>query len=465
VSETTPLDVERYELFEPRRYTFALERRDFIKLFGGGLVVMVAARDVFAQESGRQRGQGRGETPELSAWVHIDQDGHIHVSTGKVEIGQNIRTSLAQAAADELRVPLAAITMVMADTDKTPYDQGTFGSQTTPRMAPQIARASAAAREMLVDLAAARLKVDRTRLSAKDGTIVASDGTSLTYADLTKGQALAGTIPASEPIDAPDQWHLRGASPKKVDGRDFVTGRHQYTPDISRPGLLYGRIVRPDGFGGTLTSVDDVRAKAMPGVTVVRDGDFLGVVAPTERAALRAMNAVQATWNVPPGQPSSDTIYDYLKKNAERPQPAAIDTIQMPAGARAFAASYRIPYIAHVPLEPRAAVAEWQDGKLTVWTGTQRPFGVRTELAEAFRIPEERVRVIVPDMGSAYGGKHTGEAAIETARLAKAVNKPVKLVWTRAEEFTWAYFRPAGVIDVKSAIDANGRIVAWAFDN
>ena len=128
----------------------------------------------------------------------------------------------------------------------------------------------------------------------------------------------------------------------------------------------------------------------------------------------------------------------------------------MPAGvARTFEASYRIPYIAHVPLEPRAAVAEWQDGKLTVWTGTQRPFGVRTELAEAFRIPEDRVRVIVPDMGSGYGGKHTGEAAIEAARLAKAAGKPVKLVWTRDEEFTWAYFRPAGVIDIKSGVDAS----------
>jgi isoquinoline 1-oxidoreductase len=138
----------------------------------------------------------------------------------------------------------------------------------------------------------------------------------------------------------------------------------------------------------------------------------------------------------------------------------------MPAAVvRTFEASYRIPYIAHVPLEPRAAVAEWQDGKVTVWTGTQRPFGVRGELADAFRIPEDRVRVIVPDMGSGYGGKHTGEVAIEAARLARAAGRPVKLVWTRAEEFTWAYFRPAGVIDIKAGVDANGRILGWAFDN
>jgi len=135
------------------------------------------------------------------------------------------------------------------------------------------------------------------------------------------------------------------------------------------------------------------------------------------------------------------------------------------AAARTFDASYRIPYIAHVPLEPRSAVAEWNDGKLTVWTGTQRPFGVRTELAEAFRIPETQVRVIVPDTGSAYGGKHTGEFAVEAARLAKAVSKPVKLVWTRAEEFGFGYFRPAGVIEVKAAVNGSGRITAWEFDN
>jgi len=471
-----PLEPERYELSEPRRYVFELERREFMRLFGGGLVVIAAASDLLAQESGRGagqggRGQGRGQAapPEISAWVHIDEKGNVRVATGKVEIGQNIRTSLAQTVADELRVPIATITMVMADTDTTPFDMGTFGSLTTPRMAPQLARAAAAAREMLIDRAADQWKVDRASLSARDGKIVAKDGRTAPYGDLTKGQAIAGTIPANPSLDTPEQWQVRGKPIKKVDGRDFVTGRHEYTPDIKRPGLVYGRVIRPDGFGGTLVSVDDAKAKAMAGVTVVRDGDFLGVVAPTERAAARAASAVQASWNVPAGQPSSETVFDYFKKNPEgaRQSAPAVDTIQMPAGVvRTFEASYRIPYIAHTPLEPRTAVAEWSpDGKLTVWTGTQRPFGVRSELAEAFRMPEDRVRVIVPDMGSGYGGKHTGECAIETARLAKAAGTPVKVVWTRAEEFEWAYFRPAGVIDIKSGVDASGRIVAWAFDN
>jgi CO/xanthine dehydrogenase Mo-binding subunit len=459
---------ERYELSEAARYTFEVDRRDFMRLFGGGLLVVVAASDLVAQESGRGgRGQFRDRgTPDLAAWLHIDETGHVHVYTGKVEIGQNIRTSLSQTVADELRVPVASVTLLMGDTDKTPFDMGTFGSRTTPTMAPQLAAAAATAREMLVDQAAQRWSVQRASLTARDGHVVTADGRSIAYGELTKGQALTGSIPANPPTDSHQQWKVRGTAVPKVDGRAFVTGAHRYAPDIERPGMVYGRMIRPDGYGGTLKSLDDSRARAMSGVTVVRDGDFVGVVAATERAATRAAAAVQATWNVPAGQPSSETIFEYLKKNPESETSAPAISLPMPSGVvRTFEASYRIPYIAHTPLEPRAAVAEWQDGKLTVWTGSQRPFGVRSELAGAFHIPEDRVRVIVPDTGAAYGGKHTGDAAIEAARLAKAVNKPVKLVWTRAEEFTWAYFRPAGVIDIKSGVDANGRIVAWMFDN
>ena len=457
---------ERYELSEPRRYTFELERRAFLRLFGGGLAVLVAATDLLGQQE-TGRGQGRNTpSPEIAAWIHVDEAGRVQVYTGKVEIGQNIRTSLAQTVADELHVPMASITMVMADTGKTPWDAGTFGSQTTPRMAPQLARAAAAAREMLIDQAAARWQADRASLSAREGRIVARDGRSFSYGELMHDQALSGVVPASPPLETTEQWQVRGTPVHKVDGRDFVTGRHDYTPDVTLPGLVYGRIVRPESYGATLAAVDDTKARAIAGVRVVRDGDFLGVVAPTERDASRAAALVVPTWKVERGQPSSETVYDYFKQNPERPQPAAADTIQIPAGARMFSASYRIPYIAHTPLEPRAAVAEWSsDGALTVWTGTQRPFGVRAELAEAFRMPEDRVRVIVPDMGSGYGGKHTGECAIEAARLAKAAGQPVKLVWTRAEEFSWAYFRPAGVIDIKSAVDGSGHIVAWAFDN
>jgi nicotinate dehydrogenase subunit B len=471
-------EVERYELSEPRRYLFELERRDFLKAFaatGAGLLVVATLPAADAAGVPREGAQAGGEGPrDIAAWLHINEHGRVTAYTGKVEIGQNIRTSLAQTIADQLRVPLAAIALVMGDTDLTPYDMGTFGSRTTPFMAPQLAAAAATARELLIDQAAGRWQVDRASLEARDGHIVSPTRGSLAYGELTKGQRLTGVV-ASEPPTAPrDAWRVRGTSPKKVAGREFVTGSHRYTADLVRPGLLHGRMVRPPSAGATLVSVDDSAARQMAGVTVVRDGDFVGVVARSERMAARAASAVRCEWRERTGQPSSATLYDHLKASGEpqgigraQPSPHVAGDVERAraSAARTFEASYRIPYIAHVPLEPRAAVAEWTDGKLTVWTGTQRPFGVRAELMDAFRLPEERVRVMVPDTGSAYGGKHTGEQAIEAARLARAAGRPVRLVWTRAEEFAWAYFRPAGVIDIRAGVDANGRLTSWEFAN
>jgi isoquinoline 1-oxidoreductase len=179
---------------------------------------------------------------------------------------------------------------------------------------------------------------------------------------------------------------------------------------------------------------------------------------------------MRAQWNETKA-PSSAELFSYLKNNAEGGDTGhdarATGSVEegLAAAAHHLEQTYTVAYIAHAPLEPRAAVAEWQDGKLTVWTGTQRPFAVRDELADAFRLAKERVRVIVPDTGSAYGGKHTGDAALEAARLARATGRPVKIVWTREEEFTWAYFRPAGVIEVKSGVSRDGTLTAWEFHN
>jgi nicotinate dehydrogenase subunit B len=464
------LEPERYELHEGPSYVFELHRRDFLRVAGAGLVVAVSLPAASAQESG-QSGQGRSDA-QLAAWLHIDERGAVTAYTGKVEIGQNIRTSLAQTVADELRVPIETVTMVMADTDLTPYDAGTFGSQTTPRMARQLGRAAAAAREMLIDQAATRWQVERRSLTAANGKVTGSGGRAVTYGELTRGQKLTGMVAGNADIAPPHTWAVRGTPIKKVNGREIVTGRHEYVPDIVRPGMQFGRVVRPASIGASLVSVDEAAVRAMRGVTFVRDGDFIGVVAPDYRAAARASGALRAEWRARENQPSSLSIYDHLKKTGNTgggrgsaPFSTGDVSAARSGASRTFDATYNIPYIAHVPLEPRAAVAEWTDGKLTVWTGTQRPFGVRTELANAFRIPEDRVRVIVPDMGSGYGGKHTGDVAIEAARLARAAARPVKLVWTRAEEFTWAYFRPAGVIEIKAAVDTNGRLTTWEFDN
>jgi nicotinate dehydrogenase subunit B len=464
---------ERYELTAAPAYNFELARRDFFKALGGGVLIVFALKDVLAQdESGNRRGgnRGGGSLPqEVGAWLHVAEDGAVTAYTGKVEMGQGIRTSLAQAVAEELRAPLESVSLLMGDTDLTPYDQGTFGSRTTPTMNPQLRRAAAAAREMLVDLAAEQLKVERASLVVADGRVThPPTKRSLGYGELAKGLKFVKVIDAGIALTPADKWEVLGKSAPKVSGRAVVTGKHQYTSDMKRPGMLYGKVLRPASIGATLSSLDTKGAEALPGVVVVHDGEFVGVAAPTTQAASQALAAIHAEWKTTP-QPSSDEIFDYFKKNAsgdDRPDYTRGSIADgLAAAKQKLEGKYTVAYIAHAPLEPRAAVAEWKDGKLTVWTGTQRPFGVRGELSEAFRVPETQVRVIVPDTGSAYGGKHTGEAAVEAARLAKVAGRPVKLTWTREEEFTWAYFRPGGLIEVTSGATGDGQLTAWEFHN
>jgi len=470
------IEVERYELFAQPAHHFnlELERRDFFKLLGGGLVLVFTLDAFGSQESGRQEGesgrraQGNSTPKDIAGWLHIGEDGSITAFTGKVEFGQNIRTSLSQVVAEELRVPISSIRLTMGDTDLTPFDMGTFGSRTTPTMAPQLRKAAAAAREVLIDLAAEEWKVDRASLAVKDGKVINERSRqSLDFGKLTRGQKLLKVISENAATTPADQWKIAGKSVAKVDGRDFVTGKHRYTSDTRPLDMLFGRVVRPSAFNAALVSVDSREAEAMPGVKVVRDGSFIGVAAPNAQTAARAASAIKAEWKAEP-QPSATELFDYLRKQAA-PSPQANVRGSIPEGLanadKKLEQTYTVAYIAHAPLEPRAAVAEWSKGRLTVWTGTQRPFGVRGELAEAFRIPEERVRVIVPDTGAGYGGKHTGDVAVEAARLAQAAGKAVKLLWTREEEFTWAYFRPAGVIDVSSGVRDDGAITAWEFHN
>lgn len=444
-----------------------IDRREFLKTLGGGLLVVVTYEDAIAQQESGRGGAGGRMPQEVSAWLHIGKDGAVTVCTGKVEMGQGSRTELTQVVAEELRAPVAAITLIMGDTDLTPFDAGTFGSQTTPRMVPQLRKAAATAREMLLDLAAAKWNADRANLAIAAGRV--SDpktGRSASYGELTEGQKLLKTI-SDAPLTPPEQWKIAGTTLPKVNARNIVTGRHQYPYDISRPGMLYGKVLRAPAFGATLVSLDASAAEAMPGVKVVRDGDFAAVAAPTPQAAERAVTALKAEWKTTP-QPSRAELFDYLKQNTQgrgRPnERGSVEKALAEADTR-LRQTYTVAYIAHTPLEPRASVAEWNDGKLTVWTGTQRPFGVREQLMEAFSLPQDRVHVLMPDTGSGYGGKHQGDAAMEAARLARAAGKPVKVVWTRPEEFTWAYFRPAGVIEVASGLRKDGTIAAWEFIN
>ncbi|HWY48168.1 MAG TPA: molybdopterin cofactor-binding domain-containing protein [Bryobacteraceae bacterium] len=476
------LDRERYELFTGPAYRFELERgdrfelqrRDLFKLLGGGLLfVLFFDGEAMAQESGRTQGFRADARPaELAAWLHIDEDGTVTIYTGKVEVGQNARTALTQAVAEQLRADLSSIKLVMGDTDLTPYDMGTFGSRTTPTMAPQLKKVGVAARETLIDLAAEKWKVDRKSISVAGGKLKNSTtGDTVGFGDLTRGQKLMKTVDGAAVTPA-DKWTIAGTSVTKVNARDMVTGAHRYSTDIVRPRMLFGRILRPYAFNAKLVSLDTKAVASTPGLVIVHDGNFVGVVAPDELTLSSAIAGLIPIWKAD-HQPSNKDLFAYLKTHPAQsrgggggpsPEQGSVDQ-GLQSSDHKLDATYTVAYIAHTPLEPRAAVAEWNSGKLTVWTGTQRPFGVKSELSEAFKVPEDHVRVIVPDTGSGYGGKHTGEVAIEAARLALAAGQPVKVIWTREDEFTWAYFRPAGVIDIRSGATKDGLITAWEFHN
>jgi isoquinoline 1-oxidoreductase len=470
-----PIEPERYELTAPVSYVFQSDRREFFKFMGAGLFVACSFSKAEAfQGSGAARRNPEDSLPqEISAWLHIGEDGTVTVFTGKVEVGQNIRTSLTQAVAEELKTPVESIRLVMGDTQLVPFDMGTFGSRTTPIMNLRLRRVSSAARNVLLAMAAKQWNVDPARLHAEDGKIAdPQTKRSLTYAQLVKGQQLTQVVRVEDPLIPPREWTIAGQPLPKVDGRDFVTGKHRYPSDQKLPEMFYGKVVRPRAFNATLVSADTTEAENLPGVIVVRDGNFLGVAAPSSATAQKAASLVRAEWKAEP-QPSNKELFEYLKQH-QLPRSEQNGNFRFESGnvdaalasaARQLQQTYNVNYIAHAPLEPRAALAQWSEDHLTVWTGTQRPFGVRSELATAFHLPEEKVHVMMPDTGSGYGGKHSGECAVEAARLARAAKRPVKLVWTREEEFTWAYFRPAGVIEVRSAVGDDGKITAWEFHN
>jgi len=446
-----------------------LSRRTFVQALGAGLLLTVTDTLSWGQRRG---GGGGGSTMPVVARLHLNEDGTIAVMSGKVEEGQGARTELSQAAAEELRVPFDRIRIVMADTDFVPDDGGTSGSRTTPINVPPMRQAAATARELLTRFAAKQWQVDASGLEVRDGVITNKvTNQRLTYADLAKSEeiveAFKQPVESSIALTAVSDWKVMGVSIARANWRDLVTGAHQFPSDIVRPNMLYGRVLRPPSYGAKLESVDLAEARAMKDVVVVRDGEFVGFAAPSVFLATQALEAAAktATWKTI-SQPSNKTVHAYLKEHAQRGNAGGASVEKGFAdAAKTLSATYTLAYIQHVPMEPRAGVAEWKDDKLTVWAGVDNPPAAQRELARMFSMPIERVRVIVPDMGGGFGGKHAAPAGQEAARLAKAAGRPVMVHWTRAEEFTWAYFRPAAVIECKGGLDARGSLIAWDFVN
>lgn len=414
---------------------------------------------------------------ERYTWLTVGDDGRVTLFAGKVEYGQNIRTGLAVEVADELRVGLDDVEVVLGDTDRVPWDMGTFGSQSTARVGWQLRKAAATAREVLIGLAADVLDLPASELEATDGRVrSASDPTrGVSYASLLAGLVASGAEPmvreiAERPaVTPPDAFTVMGKTHlRRLDGIDRVTGRARYSQDIQPEGVLFAAIVRPPAYGARARSVNAAAAEALPGVvSVVQEGPLIAVLAEDDESAALAARVVQVDWEIPAGQPSRWDMPTLLVESGVEPHPMQehgdLD-VGFAEADHVIESTYYLPYIAPAPMEPRAAVATWEGDRLIVWAGTQRPFGLRQELADLFGMDESAVQVIAPEIGGGFGAKSPYALAHDAARLARAAGRPVRVAFTRAEEAMWSNFRPSALIQIRSGFTSDGRVVAWQSD-
>ncbi len=441
-----------------------IDRRTFFKIAGGGIVVFVSLGPgaVFGQ---RRR---RAYPEDLNAYLHIGEDGRVTVFSGKIEMGQGVMTSQAQMAAEELGVALGAVEMVLGDTDRCPWDMGTFGSLTTRMFGPVLRTAAAEARAVLLGLAAKKLGVSVDRLLVADGVVSVAGRPErrVTYGELTKGQRISRTVHTQAVLRDVKEFTVMGRSPERFDARAKVTGQARYAGDIHRDGMLHARIVLPPAHGAKLESLDTRAAEAMPGVRVVRDGDLVAVLHADPEAAGAALDAIQARWSTPKPEFDTETVFDHILRTSTTAE-TALERGDLPSAlsgaAHTFESEYRKGYVAHAPMETHTAVAEIKDGKLTVWASTQTPFPTHDRLAEELGLAPDKVRVITPYVGGGFGGKSAGLQASHAARLARLTGVPVQVAWTREEEFFHDTFDPAAVVTLVSAVDRAGAMTAWDY--
>jgi nicotinate dehydrogenase subunit B len=440
----------------------ATSRRTFLKSLTG-IVVLVrfAPRTLLAQ--------GRGYPTDVNAYLHIAEDGHVTVFSGKIEMGQGVMTSLAQEAAEDLGVSLDAIEMVMGDTGRCPWDMGTFGSLTTRMFGPALRAAAAEARAILLQLAAERLGAPRESLVVDKGVVSVKSEPSRTvsYGALAKGQKITRTLGEKAVLRAASEMSVMGRSPRRLDAVDKVTGAGRYAADIRRPGLLHARVLRPPAHGTTLVSVDTSAAAKMDGVTVVNQEGLVAVLHADPVAAEAALGRLKPEWTPAPPGAGTEGIFDDLLGRAPAPEVRGVKgdvEAARAAASKRFEETYRKGYVAHAPMEPHAATASFEDGKLTVWSSTQTPFPTHDHLAQVLSLDPKKVRVMTPYVGGGFGGKSSGRQAEEAARLAKITGKPVQVAFTRQEEFFFDTFDPACVVKIASAVDAAGKITLWDYD-
>ncbi len=457
------------EMIVPDGWGFAstLDRRDFLKLTGTGLLVMIAFEPLaaWAQEEERPRGY----PTDLNAYLHVGADGKVTCLVGKIEMGQGVMTSLPQLVAEELDVSLADVEIVMGDTDLCPWDMGTFGSLSIRHFGPVLRAAAAEAKAVLLQLAAEQLKVPVAGLVVEAGAVVAKSDPKkrVTYGQLTQGKHITRKLDGKVVLEAPKAFTIVGTSAPRRDAVDKVTGRARYSGDLAPAGALHACLLRPPAHGASLTAADTRAAEKVPGVRVVHEGDLVAVLHERRDVAEQALRLVKATFRPSPSTLDDRSIFEHLLKTAPEGEVEASGgdlSEGKKLATRVFEETWRKGYVAHAAMETHSALASVEDGKVTVWASTQTPFPLKSQVQHALKLPADKVRVITPYVGGGFGGKSASQQALEAARLAVATGKPVRVVWSREEEFFFDTFDPAAVISVRSGLDASNRIVLWDYE-
>ncbi len=441
-------------------------RRAFLKQVGGGIAVLVT----FSDPLGLLESATASNVPtDFNAFLRIAPDGGVTCFTGKIEMGQGPITSLVQMMADELEVPYERVDIIMGDTDRCPWDQGTWGSLTTRRFGPLLRTAAAEARQVLVALASERLDVPISRLHVENGVVFdrKNQRMRVTYGELARGKSIARHLKVDPKLKDVSQFRIMGQPKLRRDSLAKVTGQAEYAADIRVPGMLYAKILRPPAHGARLKKADTSRARKVDGVRVVEDGDLIAVLHELPDVAEEALGRIAAEFDEPQVRLSDANIHEHLMRIASNgritDRGGNLDRGRALA-KRAIETTYFDGYVAHAPMETHAALAQIENGKCTVWASTQNPFGAREKVARAIGFSERQVRVITPFVGGGFGGKTGNVQAVEAARLAKAAGLPVQVMRSREEEFFYDTFRPAAVVHIRSGIDGAGRIAFWDYE-
>ena len=405
----------------------------------------------------------------LDAWIRIDAEGSVTVFTGKAELGQGVKTALIQVAAEELEVKPEEIRLVTADTDRTPDEGYTAGSQSMQNSGTAIRNAAAQVRELLIGIAAQRFSIPADKLRADNKSIVAPDGQKAGYGELVAGDVLHVEAQPKSKLKDPGTFRVMGQAMQRVDIPAKVTGGPAYVQDLRMADMVHARVVRPPSPGARLVSVDEAAVAAMPGVVkVVREGEFLAVVAEREFEAIKAMRrlAVAGVWKEQPTLPDINDLPAVLQ-SLEREVGTVAESHNAPdaVAAKTLEATFTRPYQIHGSIGPSCAVGLMDGGHLTVWSHTQGVYPDRKAICEMLAMPPEQVRVIHAEGSGCYGHNGADDAAGDAALIARALpGRPVRVQWHREQEHSWEPYGPAMLTKVKASLDAGGRIVDWQYD-